>query len=657
MNTGSSAGHLEAGVFPASPMLSAGIVAYNEEANLETAVRSLLSQELPKGAQWNEFWVVASGCTDRTVEIAESLRRRDLRVRILVEPDRGGKARALGELLRRASGDAIVLLNSDARAEPGSVRYLLRQSIGKSPPFAVMGRPVVPGGGVGSWSETLEWMWELHHEFHAELLARGNGSHLSDELLLVSLEKAPTIPPGIINDGAYFALWLAQHGGSQWYAPEARVSVQVPSTLPDHLRQRRRIHVGNRQLVSAFGVPPASVPRRFLIHPAETGRLLHKLIARKGGLGYFARVAALEGAAHMLGIWDRLPPRKDHVRWERIRTFDPCPAETPADDRSKGGERRNPGPTPTEVRIASLLHVAEKFGVGIRLEELVYLLPADGPKDLAALREWLEFRPGLARVVEGRAFSPTSGTNHETPREAWAASYRRYAEQLWTGPLSFAQGLARCVGITGSAAFENVQAGDDLDLFAVLRTGALWWFLARTYLSLHLARHRNPHFRGPPVCLNFVLEEGPAEAEFARRSDLIFAREALSVKILQGDDYYRGLVARAPWMRNEIPRLYDVRSEHPGNTRPEPARPLVRLLNALVYPWLASYLQAAGLVRNWRFRRRGTPGRAFRTSTRFRRVAFATRRFEQLRDEYQRRPVDRPRPFEGASGAGSSAGP
>lgn len=307
--------------FPSSPCprsLSAGVVAYNEEHHLRVAVESLLSQDLPPGVTWGDIWVVASGCTDGTVDVARALAEGDARVHLVVEPDRGGKAKALREVFRRARGDALVLLNADARAEPGSVERLVRAATGKSAPYAVMGRPVVSNAATGHWVPTMQWMWDLHHEFHAKFLAEGQGDHLSDELLLLSLSSPTQIPEGIINDGAYLAVWLAQHAGGRWYAPEARVQIQVPSTLKDHLHQRRRIHVGNDQVASVLGAAPASLPRQFLVSAGETLPVLRRMIARKGGLGHFARIAVWELAAHALALWDRLPPRRDHVRWQRI---------------------------------------------------------------------------------------------------------------------------------------------------------------------------------------------------------------------------------------------------------------------------------------------------------------------------------------------------
>jgi glycosyltransferase involved in cell wall biosynthesis len=612
--------------------LAAGVVAHNEERHLRSAVQSLLDQELPEGVSWGEIWVVASGCTDGTVGVARALAEEDARVRLVVEPDRGGKARALGEVFRRASGDALVLLNSDAHAEPGAVEELVRAVAGKPAPFAVMARPVVPKVESGRWASTMRWMWDLHHEMHSEFLATGEWGHLSDELLMLSLASSPEIPEGIINDGSYLAVWLSQHRGGRWYAPDARVTIQVPTTVRDHLLQRRRIHVGNGQVASVLGTAPASVPRQFLDQPEQTFRILRKMVAREGGLGDFASVATWEVVAHALALWDRLPPRKDHIRWQRIH---PTSGAVSKDSREVAAPRPGaPMPPSLEVRVDSMLLIAKSFGTGVPLPQLRELLPSSGPESVEDLRLWLEERPALARVEGDWAFSATAPVRQAPERAQRALAYQSRAEVLWVGPLSFARSLVRCAGISGSVAFGEPRPGDDLDLFVVTRSGALWWFLARAYLALYLARTRNPDLKEPTPCLNYVMEDRRASSEFARRGDLLFAREALMVQPIQGDDYYRGLVASAPWMKSELPRLFETRSCAPGKTEVSRAPPLVQLLNLVAYPLVATYLQLAGLARNHHLRRRDAAWEGFRTVTSRSCLAFASRRFDQLRERY-----------------------
>jgi poly-beta-1,6-N-acetyl-D-glucosamine synthase len=624
--------------------LAAGIVAYNEERHLRSAVRSLVDQDLPHGVDWGEIWIVASGCTDRTVEIARSLAEEEPLIRVVVEPDRGGKARALRQVFQRASGDALVLLNSDARAEPGAVEQLLRAAQGKEAPFAIMARPVVPHEATGRWAPTFRWMWQLHHEFHTQLLSGGAGGHLSDELLLVSLPSVPSIPDGIINDGSYLAVWLAQHRGGRWYAPEARVSIEVPDTVRDHLHQRRRIHVGNAQVTSVLREPPATIPRRFVEQPVETARLLRNMVAREGGGVHFGRLATWELTSYMLAAWDRLPPRRDHVRWRRIRSPDPSrpPREFPIS--AVGTPTESHTPALLEHRIGSVVGAASEFGTGVPLPELLRLLPSDGPATVPQIRDWLETRPHVARLEGELAFAPETAPTLELERLERGRHYLETANALLTGPLRATASITHCVCVTGSAAYGMPRHGDDLDLFVVTRRGGLWWFLAYVYFSVRLAGWRRS---GPPEatpCFNFVLDDHAALQEFSGGRGFLFAREALTAHPIHGEEYYRSLLAKAPWMREEIPRLYTEKNQGPAqsDSLSRTAPTFVRLLSLAVFPWLAAYLQLVGLRRDRGFRRASMTDHQFRTETRWRRLAFASRKFERLRESYRVPTTSRP---------------
>jgi glycosyltransferase involved in cell wall biosynthesis len=629
---------------PGPLTLAGGVVAYNEEPHLRTAVRSLIDQKLPPGVDWGEIWVVASGCTDRTVEVAHALAAEEPRVRVVVESDRGGKARALRQVFQRASGDALVLLNSDARAEPGAVGQLVRTAAGKEAPFAVMARPVVPQQASGRWAGTFRWMWQLHHEFHSELLARGAGTHLSDELLLVSLPSVSPIPDGIINDGSYLAVWLSQHRGGRWYAADARVSIEVPETVRDHLHQRRRIHVGNSQVTSVLREPPATIQRQFFERPAETARLVGRMIAREGGFQHFARLATWEVASHALAAWDRLPPRRDHIRWRRIRSPAALGGATTPPTESFGPGGHSDAPAKLERRVTTVVDAAAQFGTGVRLPELLRLLPDDAPATIPEVRSWLETRPHLARLDGDSAFSPDTEKELEQERMERGVRYLASARALFAGPLRGALGWSRCACVTGSVAYGMPQRGDDLDLFVVTRKGGLWWFLAYAYLTLRLERWKHPGIAEPPPCFNFVLDDCEALEEFSHGQGFLFAREALTAQPVQGDGYYRGLLAESPWMREEIPRLYAEKNPaaFASVARSRPAPFLVRLLSLAVFPGLAAYLQLAGLRRDSGFRRASMTDHRFRTDTKWRRLAFASRKFDRLRERYCTPAASRP---------------
>ncbi len=302
-----------------STELVGGIVAFNEERSLREAVESLLSQKLPPGVRWRTIWIVASGCTDRTEAVAQSLAQRHPEVRLVVEPDRRGKASALGQIFRVATGDFLVLLNADARAQPGAVAALLRPVDVGGIRFAVMGRPVPEELPPGPLGRMLCLLWQLHHRLHLELMRTGEGTHLSDELMLLPIAGLPPLPADVVNDGAYIGAWLAAHGGRLRYAPVARVTVEVPWTVADHFRQRRRILAGHAQVRTLVGVPPTTLGRYLTQHPGRAVRLLRQAVADvPRGLEGLVCLLLAETAATLAAGWDRLPPRRSHLLWETI---------------------------------------------------------------------------------------------------------------------------------------------------------------------------------------------------------------------------------------------------------------------------------------------------------------------------------------------------
>jgi len=628
-------------------VLSAGIVAHNEERNLETAFRSLHDQDLPEDTAWDAFWIVASGCTDGTVAVAERLAKEDPRVRVLVEPERMGKAHALREVFVRARGSALVLLNADAKAEAGAVRALLDVARDRAAPFAVMGRPVLPPGTKGRWTQELRLMWSLHHEFHLELQRLGGGAHLSDELLLVSLPGFPTLPDGTINDGSYLGVWLSQHGGHRLYAPEARVTVDVPGSVRDHLEQRRRIVYGNQQVTVALGEAPSTFVGYALRSPARAVELLRRShLSKRTGWTHLARLAAAEAVAITLANWDRLPPPTDHVRWRRIRSTTAVGSVGLPSPLRLRGSAAHPSPIHVEGRVSTLVGVASQFGTGVALPELVRLLPNEAPATVPEVRRWLESRPHLARLDGERAFAPDSVTDGEVARASRGHQYLQQAHELFAGPLRGALRWTRCVYVTGSAAYGEPGRGDDLDLFVVTRRGSQWWFLFYAYLTLRITRIRKGTPMEPLPCFNFVLDDVEAAREFAGNRGFLFAREALTARPVSGEGYYRALLSQASWMAEEIPRLYSEQNREPvTSVRSAPPTPLaVRLLNTALFPWLAAYLQGVALSRNGRFRRAARHDERFRVETRWRRLAFTSRKFERLRESYRTPEAPRPTP-------------
>ena len=74
--------------------LSLGIMAYNEEANIGRLLHALLSQRLTR-AILKEIIVVASGSSDKTINIVRDFMNKDSRISLFIQPKRMGKASAV----------------------------------------------------------------------------------------------------------------------------------------------------------------------------------------------------------------------------------------------------------------------------------------------------------------------------------------------------------------------------------------------------------------------------------------------------------------------------------------------------------------------------------------------------------------------------------
>jgi len=103
------------------PRVSIMVPAFNEEHQIEGAVRCLLSLDYPK--ELLEILVVSDGSTDRTEEIVSTFAKDG--VELLRMPERGGKTKAENAAAARLKGDIIVTTDASIRLARESLRFLV----------------------------------------------------------------------------------------------------------------------------------------------------------------------------------------------------------------------------------------------------------------------------------------------------------------------------------------------------------------------------------------------------------------------------------------------------------------------------------------------------------------------------------------------------
>ncbi len=208
---------------------------------------SLLAQAVPPPFSVAEVLVVASGCTDGTEGVVRRYAVADPRVRLIHETERRGKASALNLVLAAYRGDVLVLTNADARLGPGALASLLPPFLGPSPPWIACGA-AVPDGRRSLPSLIEGVLWSLHNRILALQSARNLDNHCCDELMAMRRGFVESVPPSLINDGAYLGVLASLSGQTVHFCEGARVHVQAPRTLRGWLVRRRRILRGHRQV-------------------------------------------------------------------------------------------------------------------------------------------------------------------------------------------------------------------------------------------------------------------------------------------------------------------------------------------------------------------------------------------------------------------------
>jgi hypothetical protein len=125
------------------------VAAYNEEAGIGAAVRSLASLE-----SVGTVVVVADGCMDRTVEEASRAG-----ARVLTSPGRRGKGRALDEALDLVEpAELYLLVDGDVGPSAAEAGALLGPLMSGELDMAVGRLPPQAGGGFGLVKRLAGWL-------------------------------------------------------------------------------------------------------------------------------------------------------------------------------------------------------------------------------------------------------------------------------------------------------------------------------------------------------------------------------------------------------------------------------------------------------------------------------------------------------------------
>lgn len=291
--------------------ISVTVPAHNEESNIGLLLDSLRRQRLP-GSRLVEIVVVASGCSDSTVEIVkDKARRSSVPIRLIEEPVRRGKVAAINTYLRssRARVGAICVCSADLLVERDTLARLVAR-LESDPRVGMCGARPVPTNAPGSFlGEATRFLWSMHHRVALEAPKLG-------ELVLVRAGIVDQLPADSAVDEASLEQMIRAAGYRLAYVPEAVVRNHGPETVVDFVRQRRRIAAGHYWLasVSGYRVSTMNLPRVVRLTVSELSRMERRPATFALG------AIALEGVARALGYLDFKTDLQKHIAWKMSTT-------------------------------------------------------------------------------------------------------------------------------------------------------------------------------------------------------------------------------------------------------------------------------------------------------------------------------------------------
>jgi biofilm PGA synthesis N-glycosyltransferase PgaC len=275
-----------------------GVLAHNEARNVLRTLHALLAQQL-QSVEIVEIIVIASGCTDSTVAMAEGIASAHPIVTVEVEARRSGKAAAIKRLMASARGDVIVLVGADTLPEPTAIEHLVE-------PFSdatvgMTGARVIPLNTPTTWlGFTVQMLWHVHHRLALRKPKLGE--------LVAFRNVIDNFPADTATDEPAIEALVAAKGYRLVYTPRAVVYNRGPENVDEFLIQRRRIFAGQVRIALRYGYFTSSLQLRHVLPLA-----LDAIRSYPRFLIWTIAAIVAECRARVLGLYDALHRPEDAV--------------------------------------------------------------------------------------------------------------------------------------------------------------------------------------------------------------------------------------------------------------------------------------------------------------------------------------------------------
>jgi hypothetical protein len=293
--------------------------------------------------------------------------------------------------------------------------------------------------------------------------------------------------------------------------------------------------------------------------------------------------------------------------------------------------------------IEMFCDIARENGAAISLRELIGLagIAAD-ERDLESafladsqLRSRFLLESGY--VLERSADSERLGqpmVKEEEMRRARALDNLKTANKFGTSLLSGSV----LVSVSGANSYLSAREHEDIDFFCVTKTNGMWPFILKALLLARIYRLANRDV--PELCFSCVMDEDWAAQQFRARQPPIFARDALTAKVIGGSAALHALLEKASWMETYFPVFYGMRLRETGpvgggpSVKVEGGKIASAVVNSFLYHVLGPFLRMKSWARNRKLTKAAWHSSIFETRVGKGHYIYESKRYRRLRRMY-----------------------
>src|SRR6266567_1641822 len=212
--------------------------------------------------------------------LALKLERPDSRLIVLFESKREGKTSALNKIIRRATGDILVIASADIKMATDAIPRLVRALIDHEDWGLADSRVHMADGNGLMMDKVNGLLWAVHNATLDDLDFEERLAHAGDMFAVRRKLIGPV--PGITNDDAHIALEVRRQGFKIKRVPKAVVWITGPTSPADYVTQRSRILRGHLELIRKFRTTPTTFEFSMSSRPLRNAKLLLKVLTRLG---------------------------------------------------------------------------------------------------------------------------------------------------------------------------------------------------------------------------------------------------------------------------------------------------------------------------------------------------------------------------------------